>query len=213
MATQVPTTGFSTNSPFVGQGGALVNSSGGLQNSTDGTQIRYSYCLLAQASVAAPTDFIVIQGSATRTCRIRRVKFGGVATAAANMTVYMVRRLSTGGTQGSAVLNAITAGVLDQGGTTSLLPGTAPAATAVVSYVSTANYTTVQTASGGVLVNGRAQLPAAATGVAAFTLTWDFEKSIVLRGATDYVCLNLAAQTLPAGAVFDFEMLMDEDQS
>lgn len=213
MATQIPQPGFSANSPFVGQGGALINSSGGLQTSTDGTQIRYSYCLLAQASVAAPTDFIIIQGSATRTCRIRRVKLGGVATAAANMTAYMIRRLATGGTQGSATLNAITAGVYDQGGTTSLLPGTAPAATATVSYVSTANFTTVQTASGGDLVAGRIQMPAAATGVAAFTLEWNFEKSIVLRGSSDYVCVNFAGQTLPAGAVFDFEMLMDEDQS
>jgi len=168
----------------------------------------YEYTLLAQAPVATPTDFLVIQGSATKTVNVTKLRLSGGATSAAYMPFTLVRRLSTGGTQGSAVLTAITPGLTDIN---------ISAATAVVSYVGTANYTTVQTAN-GVVAAGRLIMPALATGggdlnTVQFRWSDNNGQPLKLRGATDYLCINFGGTAVPAGGVIDAVVETYEDNS
>lgn len=163
----------------------------------------YRYAGVALAPVATPTDIIIIQGSATKTLIVKRVKICGAATAAGTMPATLTRR-STAGTIGSAVLTAVTAAKHDSG---------QGAATGVVSTVGTANYTTVGTTAGNVGA-GRLQMTALATGVAAIPLEWDFanrdDKGIYLRGVLEHLCVNLAGAALPAGGVVDYEIEIEE---
>jgi hypothetical protein len=166
----------------------------------------FRYGLLAAAMVATPTDVIVIQGSATRTLRIKLIKLSGVATAQGNMPVQLVRR-STAGTLGSAVLTAITPAQHDTSDA---------AATGVVSRVGTANYTTLGTAA-GIVGAGRLGMPASGTGATGQSLVWDFatrqDKAVILRGTSDFLCINFNGAAIPAGGVIDVEIEIEEDAS
>ena len=170
------------------------------------SKVAYRYAALGFAPVATPTDVILVQGSATKTIRIKRVKLGGVATAAGNMPAQLIKRTSAP-TLGSAVLTAITAAKHDSGD---------PAPSAVVSTVGTANITTPGTAAGN-FGAGRVQLSAAGSGVAANDQVWEFvtrmDKAPVLRGASEYLAINFNGAALPGGAVFDYEIETEEDNS
>lgn len=185
-------------------GGQLVTSEGGIAT--------YRYCKLGFAPVATPTDWLIIQGSATRTCRIKFIKFTGVATANGTMPVQLIRR-STAGTPGSAILTAIPAALHDIGDATNPAD---PAATATVSTVGTANYTTVgtQNPTNGVLCVDRLSLATTATGLPTEQVRWDFayheDKSLYLRGASDFICINGAGAAVPAGAAIDVEIEIEE---
>lgn len=173
------------------------------------SKTQYRYAQLGFTPVATPTDVILIQGSALKTRRIKRVKLGGVATAAGNQPAQLIKRTSAP-SLGSAVLTAVTAAQQDSG-------DPAPAAdTNAVSTVGTANITTPGTAAGTFGV-GRVQLAAAGSGVAANDLVWDFatrmDKAPVLRGVAQYLCVNLNGIALPTGAAFDFEIEIEEDNS
>lgn len=172
----------------------------------DGTKASYYYAALAFAPFAAPTDFIVIQGSPTRTLRLRRIRLTGAATAAGTMPVQLVKR-STAGVLGSAVLTAIAATKNDSGD---------PAATGAVSTVGTANFTTLGTLTGVVGV-GRLQMTALATGLAVEPVIWDFStrrgKACILRGISEFLCINLNGAAIPSGGVIDYEIEIEEDGS
>lgn len=178
-------------------------------NSSDGTTPTYRYAISGFAPVANPTDFVVMQGSATKTIRIKMIKLSGGDTAQGNLPIQFVRR-STSGTLGSAVLTAITALKHD-----SLLAND-PVPTAIVSTVATANYTTLGTlvAIGG---TGRLNLPAAATGTIGPVLMWNFcknqDKAIILRGVSDFLCLSALGTALLAGTLIDIELEFEEDNS
>src|SRR6185312_10014748 len=58
----------------------------------EGVKPTYRYSVLGFSPVATPTDVLEIKGSATKTLRIRCIRVGGVATAAGNMPVQLVRR-------------------------------------------------------------------------------------------------------------------------
>ena len=169
----------------------------------------FEYAVLGLTPVATPTDVLLIQGSATQVVRIKRIKIGGVATAQGNMPAQLIRRLAAGGTQGSAVLTAVAAGKHDNND---------PSATAVVSTIGTANFTTVQTAVSTLKV-GRVSMPASGTGAAgdASTLTWDFDEDsnepIVLRGVSDYLAINLNGAAVPSGGVLDFQIETQESST
>lgn len=170
----------------------------------DGVKTGYRYAALGFAPVATPTDIVEIQGSATKTVRIRRIRIGGVATAAGNMPVQLVRR-SAQDTLGGAVLTAIAAMRPDTG---------YAAATAVVSSIGTANPGGLGAQAGGIAGAGRAQLAAAGSGVAANAIEWRFDdNAIVLRGIAEFLYINMNGAALPAGAVFDIEIDTQEDAS
>lgn len=156
--------------------------------------------------VATPTDVLMIQGSGTKTLRIKRIALGGVATANGNMLATLIRRSTQFTTQGGAVFTAQTPGKLDSSDA---------AATGVVSVIGTANLTSVGT-SAGVLAQQRLFMPTTATGVPA-PLIWEFatrqDKALILRGASDFVFLNLNGGAVPAGGVIDFDIELEEDAS
>jgi hypothetical protein len=156
--------------------------------------------------VATPTDVLMIQGSATKTLRVKRIALGGVATSNGNMPAVLIRRSAQFTTQGSAVFTAITPGKHDTNDA---------AATGVVSTIGTANLTSVG-ATAGTLAQARLFLPTTATGTPS-PLVWDFatrqDKALILRGVTDFVFLNLAGAAVPAGGTIDFDIEIEEDAS
>lgn len=169
----------------------------------------FKYSISAFAPVATPTDVVIIQGSATKTINILKIRVSGGATAAAAMVATVVRRLATGGTIGSAVLTPVVAAKTD-------IVNDA-AATAVVSTVGTANYTTVQTAN-GVLENFRLAMPALATGGGdsnAVKLEYGTanDQPLKLRGVGDYLAINFGGTAVPGGGVVDFVIESMEDNS
>ena len=198
-------TGALANSQQLGVGVQLTGMSNGGQFSTpDGTQVSYRYSGVAFAPVATPTDFIVIQGSATKTLRIKKITLTGAATAAGNLPVQVIRRLSTGGTIGSAVLTAVSPAKADT---------LSAAATGVVSTVGTANYGTVQTTNGNI-ASGRISMTALGSGVGIQPLVFDFTSgAVLLRGTSDYVMLNGVGGAIPSGGVVDYTIEIEEDNS
>jgi hypothetical protein len=173
--------------------------------SSDGTKATYRYALTGFSPVATPTAMAVLQGSASKTVRIKRIKISGVATANGNMQFQLTRR-STAGTLGSAVLTALTAAKHDVNDA---------AATATVSTVGTANYTALGT-SAGQLAADRIGLCTTATGVPT-PLVYDFstrqDKALILRGASDFITIDGNGSAVPAGASIDIEIETEEDNS
>lgn len=164
----------------------------------------YRYAKQALAPVATPTCFCLIQGSATQTVKIKTIRLSGGATAAGAMTVQMAR-WSDNGTPGTAALTAITAVKHDINDV---------AATAVVSTVGTANYTTQGTGNATLLAASRLPMPAIATGGAETSLLYDFSadgvKPIYLRGTSDYISISGGGAAVPSGGVIDIEIVTVE---
>jgi hypothetical protein len=178
-------------------------------HSNDSTVAHYRAAKSALTPVATPTTVGLIQGSASKTIRIKRVAVGGAATAYGSMVCY-IERWSTAGTPGSAVLTGLTAAKHDSGN---------GAATAVVSTVGTANYTTRGTTA-GVVGAGRVNMTAigsAATSSAQTWTEWDFttrsDQALVLRGTAEYLAIDLGGAAVPSGGVIDFEVEWSEDAS
>lgn len=180
---------------------------GALLVSSDGYKATYRYAVQAFSMVATPTAFLVIQGSATKTVRVKLIKVGGVATAAGNMQIQ-ASRWSTAGSLGSAVLTAVTAVKHD--------PNDA-GATATISTVGTANYTTQGTGNSTILSADRIQFSAAGTGLAYNPVVLDFstrqDKAFVLRGTSDFLVLSGNGSAIPAGGVVDITVETEEDAS
>lgn len=185
-------------------GVAGVDTMGNQLVSSDSRKPCYNFSVSAFAAVAAPTAVLVIQGSATRTIRVRSVTIAGAATAAGNMPVVLTKR-SSAGTVGSAVLTGVTGAQMDSADV---------APTAVVSTVGTANYTTLGTTA-GVVASGRLSMAALATGVASPTV-FGFglgSKALVLRGTSQYLTVDFSGATIPSGGVMDFTVQLEEDLS
>ncbi len=182
---------------------ALAPGAVALPVQAEGIKAAYQYAVLGFAPVATPTDCFEIQGSATKTVRVRRILLTGGATAAANMPVTLVRRSAADTT--NLVRTAITAFKTDT---------STAGATAVVSSIGTANPGVLGTQAGGTAAAGRIQLPALATGLGVTPLIWEFDiNAAVLRGISDFLYLNMGGTALPAGAVFDINIWTQEDAS
>lgn len=158
--------------------------------------------------VVTPTDAIMIQGSVTKTLRVKRIAlFGATATAAGTIPATLVRRSTQFTTLGSAVFTAIT--------TPGRLDTTDAAPTGSVSTVGTANVTAVGTSIGN-LAQGRVYFPIAASAQVT-PLVWEFatrqDKALILRGAGDFVFINFGGTTLPTTGSIDYEIQIEEDAS
>jgi hypothetical protein len=169
--------------------------------SSDGLKATYYYSLLGFSPAATPTDIIQIQGSATKTVRVRRIRLGGVATSAANMPCQLFRRSAadTGGTP--TAITTVQADTSD------------PAPTAVLNSFA-ANPSPLGAQVGGIMRAGRVMLASASAGVAANALEWQMDiKAGVLRGTSQFLCINMSGAALPTGSVFDIEIVTEEDVS
>ena len=155
--------------------------------------------------VAAPTDAIVIQGSATKTLRIKNITLTGAATAAGTMPVNLIKRSAADATTG--VLTSVTPALMDSGD---------GAATGVVSTVGTGNFGSLG-ASAGLVGAARLCFTALATGLGVSRLVWDFggsnKKACILRGTSEFLCINFAGAAIPSGGVLDYEIEIEEDAS
>ena len=185
---------------------ALLGSSNVTQQVSNPT---FRYAASAFSMVATPTDVIVIQGSATKTINITKIRLAG-AIGAGTMPFTIVRR-STAGTLSPAVLTAVAAAFVDTNQAT---------ATATVSTVGTGNYGTLgtQNPTGGVIDSGRLVfLAAAAAGgdSEAVKLTYGVsnDQPLKLRGTSDFICINFGGAAIPASGVLDFSIETFEDNS
>jgi hypothetical protein len=173
--------------------------------SSDGTKPAYKFAVQGITPVATPTDVLQIRGSSTMTGRVRRIKIGGSAGTAGQLTCQLIRR-STAGTVGSATITSITAEQNDKNDA---------APTCTVGYVQTANYGTPGSSAGTAEV-GRLFLNTAAGGPTA-EVVWDFPstgtKAQILRGTSDYLWVNFVGATVPASGVLDFVVSLEEDAS
>lgn len=167
----------------------------------EGQKASFSAAVNAHAPAATPTDWFTLQGSATKTIRITRIKIRARATAA-NQYRISVKKYSvflTGGTPA-----AVTAVAHDSGDS---------AATAAV-----------QTWAGGLPTPGTLvgaiedeSVPMSVLGTPVFDgpVLYDYavrpSRAIVLRGIAQYVALNSAGVALPAGSVFDVKFEWTEE--
>jgi hypothetical protein len=165
----------------------------------------YRYSVTQVTPVATPQDFLRIQGSSTKTIRVKKLYIGGLATTLGTMQVNLIRR-STAGTIGSGAVTAITAAKHDPN---------KGSPTATVNYVQTANWTTEGT-SAGQLGSKRLTLAVAATSDTKF-VQWDFcqncDQPVLVRGTSDWLCVNLGGDAVPAGGKLDIEIETEEDAS
>lgn len=157
----------------------------------------------------AAVTLITIQGSATKTVRVKRIGVGGVSTAN-GQSVYQLLKTSALGAGGTAVAPTPTP-----------LDSASAAATAVVQHYTTTLKAT-GTAIGGPLTTANVQ-----TGVTAVptvqtpphTILFPeagapIGQAIVLRGAAQYLEVqNVAAANLAAGTVLCYFVEWEEDAS
>jgi hypothetical protein len=167
----------------------------------EGVKPTYRYAVLGYTPVATPTDILEIQGAAGKTLRIRRIILTGVATAAGNMPVQLIRRSAADTT--NLVRTALAAFATDTA---------YPAAAAVVSTIGTANPDSLGAQVGGIGAAGHVCLSADGTGLGVTPLVWELDiNAAVLRGIAEFVYLNMNGAALPTGAVFDITIEIQED--
>jgi len=157
--------------------------------------------------VAAPTDSLMIQGSATRTLRVKRISLlGATGTAAGTIPATLIRRTTQFTTQGTAAFTNITPGKADVNDAN---------ATGVVATIGTANITSLG-ANPTNLRQGRLWFPIAAS-APPVPLVWDFamrqDKANILRGIGDFMFINFGGGTVPTSGTVDYEIQIEEDQS
>ena len=154
---------------------------------------------------ATPTDVLVIQGSPTHTVRVRSIKLSGYASAGGQLVFFVIRRSSanSGGTPSPR-----TPILFDTGDVTNWAP------------TATINTYTANPASLGTSVGtaGIRRLGFNLVTSAPDRVSIDFcelnAKSFVLRGLSDFLCLNAAGAALPgATTVLDVSVIADEDLS
>jgi len=149
---------------------------------------------------ATPTDILMIQGSASKTIRVRSIIITGTATVASNVQVIINRR-ATANTGGTSVAQTVVNRDRND-----------DPVTATVSVYSV-NPTALGT-SAGVADGGRLNLAPAANGSIDRLLLqygWFNDKAPVLRGVNDFLCVGLGGAALPAGGSFDFNVVFSEE--
>jgi hypothetical protein len=162
----------------------------------------YRYSIANVTPVATPTDFLMIGGSSTTTVHIKVIKIQCFSTAANSIYVQLIRRTAAYTTQGGAVFNAITAGKHD--------PSDA-SATANVTYISNANFTTVGAAAGGPLECSIVPTGPNALGPLVWNYAYNQDKALTLRGASDFLFINFGANAVPAGGSMTIVVETEED--
>lgn len=194
--------------PTTGANGVAVNSAGQFSVNHDpagAATYRFAASFTPQATGAVTV--ITIQGSATKTVRVKRIMLGGVSTAAGS-SVYSIQRTSALGAGGTEVKP--TAAKHDT---------QAAAASAVVSHWTT-TLKAAGTPAGGplaVMRVGTSIVTAPTTGAVAQTFMFPEGgvrdgQALVLRGTSEYLEIqNINAGNLPAGTVLDYSIELVEE--
>lgn len=149
-------------------------------------------------AAASPTDICVLQGSSSKTLKIRRVMFGGLSTGVVAEPVLLVKR-TTANVGGTSTLADVTA------------YDTASAASAATLRVYTANSvlgTPVAEFADPLIVFGTIAAPVAPT----YLVYGDLGQPIVLRGTSQYLAVNLGGFAPSSGTISCwFEWTEDSD--
>lgn len=147
---------------------------------------------------ATPTDIVTIAGAAGKVIRVKSLIFNGNSATLAAYPIALIRR-STANT----------------GGTSSVVVGrahdTLDGASAATLTTYTANATALGTAV-GTLHTGRV-IAATASNLDRLILqySWQNDKSIVLRGASDILAINMQGVTLSAATTMDVDLMWTEE--
>jgi len=174
----------------------------------DSTRPTYRASASFTPQATAAVTVISIQGSATKTVRVKRIIVGGAATALSD-TLFQLVRTSALGAGGTTVNPTI-----------AKLDTNSAAATAVVAHYTTtlkAAGTTVGVLSTVRLFQDTVTTPTVASKEAAFLYPergMPVGQAIVLRGTSDFLEVqNQNAGNLAAGSVLDYVIEWEEDAS
>lgn len=164
--------------------------------STEGEAAAYAVAGVANTPAPTPTDVVIINGSATKTVKIKKVIVSGLATTAGTMRASLVKR-TTANTAGTST--SVTAAQFDS---------TDGAATSVTKLY-TANPSSLGT---GVMLAADA-LNFGVDGAAGHVV-FDFanrnDKAIYLRGVAEGLAINFNGGTVPSGGKFDYHIEFEE---
>lgn len=183
--------------PQFGQGAAdpvqtNVNFAPQVFSQSDGQKTTYSAAINGLVPVASATDIFAIGGVAGKTIRIIRLEVSGIATTILDTTVRFAFR--SGGTQSAGtVLAAVPhdSGSVGAGATVWTYTANAASLGTLVGYVRSSK----------LLFN----LAAPTAGSESGRLIEDFgdrpSQAIVLRGVTQFLCINLAGVSVAGGSI------------
>ena len=163
----------------------------------------YSAGALGVTPAATPSTVIEIKGSATKTVRVKKIVFQGVATTAKQwpITVFRAAAAIADGTRVTPAINKYDTGDA--------------AATAVITHF-TANPTpaAANPASSAIAVRD-VTLTAPATAAQPWELDFcrNGEKGLVLRGTADCIEIGMGGGALTAGEKFSYMVMWEEDAS
>jgi hypothetical protein len=156
----------------------------------------YSVSDLGVSPIAAPTDFLCINGSSTKTITVLHVEVSGATTA------------TTADKQPVSLIVRSSADTWDAGATTSYTgvphDSTSPAATATVLRTSAGSNPSQGASVGNVRQDYFSPLPTGASTINQATrLSWDFVAGlgVVLRGTAQGMCINLSTIIQAGGAI------------
>lgn len=182
--------------------------------SLDSTRVTYRASASFTPQATAAVTLVTVQGSASKTVRIKRVFLGGASTALSVAPIITLQRTSALGAGGTAV--PVVPSLLDRGASAAYA-----AATAVVNH-----YTTTLKAAGtaiGTAFNTQRLFTDTVTTptVASRPMTPLFPEwgsligsAIVLRGTAEFLEIqNINAGNLAAGTVLEYIIEFEEDNS
>lgn len=177
---------------------------GSLIPAADNDPVRgaYGFSRVGYTTIAAnPTDVFTIQGSASKTIRIRQLQVSGYATAAGSCGLNIIRRSSANSGGTSTVQTAGQRDTADDAPTATLL-------------LYSANPTSLGTSLG--VIDGSRMGLVASSGASQvdrlnFQYSWLNEKAPTLRGVNDFIALNFGGNALPAGTVLDIAAWWTEE--
>jgi hypothetical protein len=173
-----------------------VITSAGSKTSTEGIYSTYGITGVANTPAATPTDVFILNGSATKTIKIKRVTVSGLATTAGSMNVSLVKR---------TVVN--TAG-------TSTAPSIAQFDSLDASATAVPKLYTANPSALGAGVSLSSQTLNFGVAGAAGTVIFDFanrnDKAIYLHGVAEGLAINLNGGAVPSGGTFGYTIEFEE---
>ena len=170
--------------------------------SSDGT---YRYAVSQITPLATPTQFAYVQGSATKSVRVKLLKLTGFSNAAGSMQVQVGTTAALGTANAGTTLTTVTAVKHDTN---------SAAATAVVKYVQGANYDTPATLT--LVSTGRLPFSTAATSVEG-VLKIDFSQNAdlapVLRGVAEFLVVSFNGDGIPGTSNGRVDLVIETEES
>ncbi len=168
------------------------------------SKVTYTYTIAATAPYATPTDWVVLRGSATKTVKVVRIEYSGVATAATAGNYVRIVKHTVANTGGTSTNPAIIKHDSNDG-----------AATALILL-----YTVAPTIDGTSTIWKMVRLTYGLVTAAAGTwaqdrYVWDYGQEpyepMTLRGVAQELAFNLNSISVPTGGLLDLSITWTEE--